>query len=242
MKRLWLVLLALGLASCTKPSEPVTHLSVESKLPVWHPEYRTSFSESYYSGEPEDNELEGIQCPIPMKDRVKNHTGIQCVFSSIEMLGRWAECQQLISPPITSRSDCKSYSGPNDAGGKLKRLGVKFEQTSQGREPGLALIRKAMQEGRGCLFGVPGHAMVLIHFDESKNVVKWVDNSDRSLRIQTMTTKRFFERWDEWALVIYAEPDIVSEKMSPLARQIPIIDRNGPPGQYPKDYIPFPQK
>jgi hypothetical protein len=244
-KSILLLLMILGLSSCTKATvEPVIHHNQQSRLPVWSPEYRTTYVETYRSGEPDEKELEGVQCPIPMKDRVKNYTGIQCVFSSIEMIGRWAECKQLIDPPITSRSDCKSFSGPSDAASKLTKLGVKFEQSYKGESQGIALIKKAMAEGRGCLFGVPGHAMVLIHYDEEKDVVKWVDNSDSSLRVQTMTVKKFKSRWDSWCLVIYADPDVVPDKLNrtTLANQIPIIDRNGVPGSYPKDYIPFPKK
>lgn len=50
----------------------------------WHT-YQTDFVPEYTSiyGEIEPDD---IQCPIPMTDRVKNYTGIQCVYSSIEML------------------------------------------------------------------------------------------------------------------------------------------------------------
>ena len=241
-RRICLILLIFGLSSCSSPSGPVVHHTQQSLLPVWNPEYRTAQVNSYRSGgtqeEPE------IQCPIPMKDRVRNYTGIQCVYSSIETVGRWAECQQLINPPLTSRADCKSFSGPNEAAERLNRLGVKFEQSYRDREAGLALIRKAMLDGRGCVFGVPGHAMTLIHYDEAKDVVKWIDNSDNGLRIQTMTVNQFKHKWNNWVLVIYADPDIIQSKLNriTLGNQIPIIDRNNPQGKYPKDYIPNPSK
>jgi hypothetical protein len=213
-----------------------------STLPVWHTEYQTAKSVSYDSGEPEDDELEGVQCPVPMKDRVRNYTGIQCVYSSIEMLGRWAEEPKLMNPPLTSRGDCKGYSGPSAAASRLKKYGVKFEQEYRSREAGIRLMKKAMRDGRACLWGVPGHAMVLIHYDEENNVVKYVDNSDRSLRIQTITISRFKARWDTWILVIYADNDLFPNKINPLARRIPISDRNNPQGMYPKDYIPMPRR
>lgn len=238
MKYHALIALLLCCMSCSnvpQPSKPV---------PVWSPEYQTSYIETYSSGEPEADELDGVQCPIPLKDRVRNYTGTQCVFSSIETIGRWANCRQLIEPPITSRSDCQTFSSPWDAANKLQKLGVKFEQTHRNRQAGLDLIKKAMNEGRGCLFGVPGHAMVLVHYDEENNVVKWIDNADQNLRIQTMTVERFKGRWDTWVLVIYADEDVIPDKLhrTNLANQIPIIDRNNPQGKYPKDYIPLPQK
>lgn len=204
----------------------------------------TTYTPMYTSSHGEVEPLD-IHCPIPMKDRVPNFTGIQCVWSSIEMLGRWAEEPKLTNPPITSRSDCKSYSSPSLAAQRLNQLNVRFEQEYGNRDKGLALIRKAMREGRGCLFGVPGHAMVLVHFDEQANEVKWVDNSDRTLKVQTMSMQRFLQRWDSWALVIYADRDIVPQKIAQVRNplfQMQIQDRNNPQGQYPRDYIPLPRR
>lgn len=252
MRRIALIaILALGsLVGCAgKPEIPATNsltnlgpVSPSSELPVWHPDYQTSVSLSYYAGDPEADELKDVQAPIPMKDRVKNYTGIQCVFSSLECLGRWAECKPLVDPPMTSRADCKSYSGPSDAASKLRKLGVKFEDSYRDRAKGIQLIKKAMAEGRGCLWGVPGHAMVLCHYDEAKDTVKWIDNSDRSLRVQTTTVAKFNQRWDSWVVIVYAEPDVIPTKLgrSNLPNLIPIIDRNGIKKELPKDYIPIP--
>jgi hypothetical protein len=208
--------------------------------------YRTTYTPEYtYSGEEED--LKGLQCPIPMACRVKNGTGIQCVWSSIEMLGRWAEEPKLMNPPLTSRSDCKSYSSPSLAATRMNQLNVKFEQSYKDRTAGVKLLKKAMSEGRGCLWGVPGHAMVIVHYSEEENKMCWVDNSDRSLSVQKTTIEGFNKRWDSWILVIYADNDIIPHKMGKilvpsLPRLIPIIDRNNPQGAYPKDYIPMPNR
>jgi len=237
-------LIALAVAIKNRDTIPVHHYSPDgipySTLHVSDPNYKTTYTASYYSFADEPA-LDTLQCPIPMECRVKNHTGIQCVFSSIEMLGRWAECKELIDPPITSRSDCKSYSGPSDAGGKLKRFGVKFEQTTD-RTEGLKLIKKAMAEGRGCLWGVPGHAMVLVHYSEEEDRVCWVDNSDYSLKVQTTNIAGFNRRWSDWILVVYAVPDVIPYKVGDPANKIPIKDRLNPDTQFPKNYIPKPNK
>lgn len=234
-KFLCIVLTLFGLTSCQ--SDPKI-----SQLSVWHPNYHTVYTVPYDSNAPEEENLDDVQCPIPLKNRVKNHTGIQCVYSSLEMLGRWAEEPKLVNPPLTSRAECKGYSGPSQAAAVLNNLGVKFEQSTRDQTAGVRLIKKAMSEHRGCLFGVPGHAMVLVHYDEETDVVKWVDNSDRQLRIQTMTVARFKQRWDSWIIVIYADNDIISSKVGNLANKIPIIDRNNPQGEYPKNYIPQPKR
>lgn len=193
---------------------------------------------AYYSEEGVDEEPD-IQCPVPLEDRVPNFTGIQCVWSSIEMLGRWAEEPKLMNPPLTSRSDCKSFSGPASAARKLDALGVHFEQTTNRRE-GREMIKMAMEEGRACLWGVPHHAMVLIHYDEENDVVKWVDNSDRSLKIQTCNIDRFEDRWSGWVLVLYADRDVIPVKTRRLANWIPVRNRNHSE-TLPRKYIPLPR-
>ena len=200
-------------------------------------DYKTSFVYPYVSKYKEPS-LDTIQCPIPMKDRVKNYTGIQCVYSSIEMLGRWAEEPKLINPPITSRKDCKSYSSPKVAADRLRKLGVSFEQTWGDRTKGINLIKKAMEEGRGCLWDVPGHAMVLVHYSESEDRVCWVDNADYSLKIQQTNIKKFKERWGSWVLVIYADKDVVRYKLKNFY-SFPIFE-NGNIIDYPRDFVPFP--
>jgi hypothetical protein len=187
----------------------------------------------------EDEDLADVMVPIPMKDRVPNYTGIQCVWVSIEALGRYAEEPKLIG--LNKDPECKSYSGPSSAARKLKQLGVKFEQTTSKSDRSL-IIKSVVKERRGCLFAVPGHAMVLVHYDEEKGIVKYFNNSDSTLKIRTWTMDEFNKRWDGWILAIYADNDIIPLKYSPPATQIPIMNRNNPQGEYPKDYILFPKR
>jgi hypothetical protein len=202
-------------------------------------DYETTFVATYESGKAEPS-LEDLQCPIPKKDRVKNYTGIQCVYASIEMLGRWAEEPKLINPPITSRPECKGYSGPSQAAKILNNLNIKFEQSYGDKKKGVQLIKKAMDQGRGVLWGVPGHAMVLVHYSEEEDKVCWVDNSDSKLRVQKTTISRFNERWNSWVLVVYADRDVVGYKSNKKIN-LPIIDQNNKIENYPIDYIPIPR-
>lgn len=247
MKKFFIVGLAVFLgvvsvhliANRTHPS-----VSTNNHIAWWENDseaYRTTYQEDFDSKGIEP-ELDSLQCPIPMEDRVRNYTGIQCVFSSIEMLGRWAEEPKLTDPPITSRSNCKSYSGPSDAARKLRALGVKFEQTYQDRKAGIDMIKKAMEEGRGCLFDVPGHAMVLVHYSEEEDRVCWVNNSDRTLKVQEMTVSRFKQRWGSWVLIIYADEDVIPTKLGRGLWGIPIIDWMFPNREYPRDYVPIPRR
>lgn len=158
--------------------------------------------------------LEKLHCPIPHEDRVRNNTGSQCVFSSIEMLGRWAEEPKLYH--LTRRRDCQGTSSPHGAARLLDRMGIRYKQTVYDKRNGLVLIKKAMYEGRGCLFGVPGHAMVLVHYSEKDDLVCWVNNSNRSLKVSYGTVQQFHRMWDGWVLVICAEKDIIPRKISAL--------------------------
>jgi len=187
----------------------------------------------------EDEDFADVMVPIPMKDRVPNYTGIQCVWVSIEALGRYAEEPKLIG--LNKDPECKSYSGPSSSAKKLKQLGVKFEQTTSKSDRSL-IVKSVVNERRGCLFSVPGHAMVLIHYDEKRGVVKYFNNSDPTLKTRTWTIEEFNKRWDGWILVIYADNDILPLKYNPPVTQMQIVDRNNPQGKYPKDYILFPQK
>jgi hypothetical protein len=219
---------------------PAEWEAIKATLPAG--ENLTKYTPVYFSDAPEEENLDEIFCPIPKSDRVPNYTRIQCVWSSIEMLGRWAEEPKLMNPPITSRGDCKSYSSPSLAAQRLQQLNVKFEQTYNNRANGVAMIKKAMADGRGCLFDVPGHAMVLVHYDEEKNVVKYVDNSDSRLAVQTTTIPKFNDRWGSWVLIIYADHDIIPAKLGRIARTLPIWDMNNPQGKYQPEYIPLPKK
>ena len=204
--------------------------------------YRTIRVLDYDSTDGEE-EPDDIQCPIPMEDRVRNHTGIQCVFSSIEMLGRWCGEPKLMNPPITSRRDCKRFSGPTDAGQKLDALNVKYEQSYGSREDGIKLLKKAMKEKRGALFDIPGHAMVIVHYSKEEDRVCYVDNSDRTLKVQTMTIAQFNRRWGTWILVVYPDDEgLLQTKLRLLMPwvQIPIIDGNNPLRLFPENYIPSP--
>lgn len=163
----------------------------------------------------ENEDLDNIQCPIPLKDRVLNKTEIQCVWASIEMLGRWAEEKKLTNPSLTSRIECQGFSTPTKTAAVLNKLNVKFEQRYGNKQQSIELIKQAMKEKRGCMWTVPGHAMVIVHYDEQKNIFKWVDNSDRNLSIQTSDIDFFNRNFDSWVLVIYSDYSIIKKKTSP---------------------------
>lgn len=185
----------------------------------------------------ENENLSNIQCPIPRKDRVLNKTQYQCVWASIEMLGRWAEDPKLINPSLTSRPECQSFSNPYKTAHVLNMLGVQFEQSYGNKKQSIELIKKAMKEKRGCMWTIPGHAMVIVHFDEEKNIFKWVDNSDYNLNIQTADMNYFHQKFDSWVLVIYADYSKIIKKTSPIKLE---MFENNNKINYSDDYIANP--
>jgi len=186
-----------------------------------------------------DEDLSDVMVPIPMKDRVYNRTGIQCVWASTEALGRYAEEPKLIN--LTDDPECKSYANVYSFQRKMRERGVKYETTTDPRDRSL-IIKAVVKERRGVLFCIPGHAMVLVHYDEAKGIVKYINNSDRTLAVRTWTMAEFNRRFDGWVSAIYADNDIIPLKYAPKIPSFPIVDRNRPQGAYDKDYIIQPQK
>ncbi len=184
----------------------------------------------------EDDDLSNVMVPIPMKDRVFNKTGIQCVWASLECIGRYAEEKKLIN--LTNDAECKSYSSPSEAARKLKQLQVKFEQTTSSNDKSL-IYKAVVKEKRGVLFGIPGHAMVMVHYDESKNIMKYINNSDKDLKVRVWTIDEFKKRWDGWICVIYADIDRIPYKG--LASKLKIIDMENTNFVAPKNYILLPK-
>lgn len=191
-----------------------------------------------YEGEASDD-LSDVMVPIPMIDRVFNKTGIQCVWCSLETCGRFAKEKKLIG--LTDLSDCKGKSDPSRTANKLKQLNVKFEQTVNKNDRSL-IIKSVVKERRGCLFAVPGHAMTLVHYDEKAGIVKYINNSDRTLQIRVWTMEQFNKNWDGWICVIYADNDIIPQKYESQVINLPIIDRTELQKTYQKDYILQPIK
>jgi hypothetical protein len=234
----WLMLVAMTFASVALgQDDPILRYKVSLKDSPSEVDHINTVVPAYVSSG-SDADLETLQCPIPRGDRVKNYTGVQCVWSSIETLGRWAGERRLVDPPLTSRKDCKSYSGPGLSSSVLNSLGVRFRQTYGNKEEGLVMIREAMADGRGALFDVPGHAMVIVHFSEKEDRVCWIDNSDNTLKAQTSTVERFMKRWGSWVLVVYADDDIAPYKA--YRRKIPVFDASNMLSPMPSNFIPVP--
>lgn len=179
-----------------------------------------------------DEDLSDVQAPIPMKDRVPNRTGIQCVWSSIETLARYCGEERLYD--LTRNNNYKSYASPSSARRMFEKYKIDYEMTTNKNDKSL-LIKGCVIERRGCAFSIPGHVMTLVHYDENKGMVKYIDNSDPKLKIRVWSMKEFNKRWDGWVMIVRAKNDWISAKQN-----IPIKDRKGEQGSYDKNYIVTP--
>lgn len=185
-------------------------------------------NEHFFRNAPNKVIEENVMVPIPHEDRVFNETGIQCVWAAIECLGNFAEEPKLFK--LTDDVECKSYANPNSLAKKLKKLNVKFEQTLDKSDKSL-IIKSVVREKRGCLFGITGHAMVLIHYDEANRFVKYINNSDKSLKVRFWSMDEFENRWDGWVCAVYPDKDKFEIQL------IPIIDKTTSQGYYNDFYI-----
>lgn len=180
----------------------------------------------------EDENLDNLQAPIPMEDRVPNRTGIQCVWSSIETLARYCGEERLYN--ITYNDNYKSCASPKSARRMFEKYEIEYEMTTSTKDRSL-LIKGCVIENRGCGFGISGHVMTMVHYDEEKRIVKYIDNSDPQLKIRVWSMDEFDRRWDGWVFIIRAKNDRISAR-----KDIPIKDRSSEQGSYDKNYIFFP--
>jgi hypothetical protein len=188
-----------------------------------------------FEGDPDSN-LYNTQVFIPMKDRVFNKTGIQCVWSSVETLARYAEIEKLYD--ITKKAEYKSYAGPQSLKNMLNKYDIKYEMTTNKNDRSL-LIKGCTIEKRAVGFDIPGHAMVLVHYDEKEGIVKYINNSDPTLKIRTWTMEEFNKRWGGWVFVIYADNDIIPYKNGGYF-YFDIIDKSEYQSKYERNYILYP--
>jgi hypothetical protein len=158
-----------------------------------------------------DPELIGVQVPIPKEFRTYNKSGSQCVWCSLETLARYHKIERLYD--LTKKY--KHASGPGEVARVLKDRDIKFFQTEK---KDISFLEEYVKNRKlGCGVGLNGtHAVNVVHFD--KDIVKIIDNSDRSLKIQTWSMKRFISQWDGWAFVLI--PDVEEKFIFDLDKKV----------------------
>lgn len=144
----------------------------------------------------------GAHCNIPKAMRVPNRTGCQCVWSSLETLGRYNRIKGLYN--LSNDKRCQGPAAPRDVRSILKERNIKYELKIDGGDE--FFIKYVKKHKWGVTFGTDHkHTMTMVHFDEVAGIVKFIDNADRRLRIQTWSMSKFKKHFDGWTMVVIPE-------------------------------------
>lgn len=154
--------------------------------------------------QPVEPDCVGVQVPIPKDCRVYNKSGSQCVWCSIECLARYHGVKELYEG---DRRLTKTYTWATSPGEvnrvlKSKYPTVKWKQIQNGDTNFIKKYVCEMKLGVG--FGVPGHMLNLVHYDEQAGIVKVIDNvGPKALQVQTWSMSKFRQLWDGWAVAVF---------------------------------------
>src|SRR5688572_219219 len=150
-----------------------------------------------------------VQVAIPKEGRVLNTNNRQCVLCSVELLGRHAKDKRLYDLSTT-------YVGPLHVAqleAILQSKKVEYKMNARGNK-GLEaiydfLVIPCQYDKRGVAVGVDNgrHMLNVVHYDIKEQKVLVIDNSDPKLEVRQWDWTTFHQRWDGWAVVIYAEKD-----------------------------------
>ncbi len=143
---------------------------------------------------------QGLLVPVQPQETVPNNTGIQCVWSSLELIGNFIEEPRLYN--LTRNPRCQGMSSASGVSSLLNSMNIKFVQTRNKTE-GLKIMKAAMEAGIPVLCGFNGsHAINVVHYDSTANRVHYIDNiGNRKPKI--MSLDRFNKAWDGWIVAIY---------------------------------------
>lgn len=144
-----------------------------------------------------------VQVDVPPTCRVRNRTGSQCVWASIETLAR--------KHNIGRASDLTNFYGgvasEGDVNSVLQSRGFQLEkhyyQSYRGMTWNTTFIPRACQHGWGACAGI-GHGNIchlvnVVHYKDG--VVKIIDNfGPRALEVQEWPESKFLSLWNGWAI------------------------------------------
>ncbi len=137
--------------------------------------------------------------------RIKNRPPGRCGWCSVETLARHHHIRALFG--LVEQH--ASAAGPDDLTAVLDKAKVGYQVQRRG-ESDTALLRSSCKDGLGAVVGfrpiepgAGGHIVTLVDF--SDDGVKVIDPNDEDGQVRTMTTERFLQWWDGFALVLKPE-------------------------------------
>lgn len=184
--------------------------TVPYPIPASEKEIGPSVPNYTFAGVPlsEEEELEGLQVPVPRSMRVLNTKGC-CVWSSMQVAANYSGMTQLygITKDVKDGGDrrCQGGSSPSPVRSFLEDEKIKFDMIENGDVK--FLIKYCKEQRRPVCFDIPGHMLNLVHYDPDTKLIKIIDNADYSLSVQTWSWEKFHSKWQGWAYVIIGEPD-----------------------------------
>lgn len=139
------------------------------------------------------------QADILKENRIFNKSGSQCVWCSLETAARHEGITELYD--LTSKYTFAT--GDQFVNTVLTQRNINFKMQWEGTGKNTNIIETYLvKKCYPVAFGVPGHMLVLCHYDKEKQFVRVIDNVDRELRVQKWTMEQFMNRWTGWAVVV----------------------------------------
>jgi hypothetical protein len=151
-----------------------------------------------------ESDCVGVQVPIPKADRVFNRSGSQCVWCSIECLGRYHGVKEVYEGNGRLTKSYTWATGPREVY-QVMRTRYPTVRWKQITNHDIRFIKRYVTELKfGVALGVPGHMLNVVHYDEEARIVKVIDNcGPKALKVQDWTLDRFNRFWDGWAIVVF---------------------------------------
>lgn len=152
---------------------------------------------------------------VAMENRLHNGTGMQCVFASLETIGRHHGYDQLYG----LCDEYKGMSNPYEVAHILQQRQVPYEYKSPLNYQ-TGDIKRFTDEGRPCLIGLYGnHAVVCIGLDDES--ARIISNNRPSRPVQTIPIDEFSRIFDRWVFALVPQdvdktpPMVVKQKRMP---------------------------
>lgn len=169
---------------------------------------------------------------IPSSCFVRNNTGC-CAYAAVATCALFQRIAKLYD-----FAEGKGASWPAKMARDLKRVGyTKFVQVQGSKSKGWGLLKRSIDDGKPCLFSIPGHALVCCGYNASHVWV--IDNTGReALKIKGWPLAEWKRRHDGWVLVLNeCRPWVPQPRPGPGPKPAPHID---PPDELKPEPEPKP--
>lgn len=153
----------------------------------------------------------GSYVDVPKEARIPNYSGSQCVWVSCELVCRTLKVKEGYNLH-KKYFHATSFTYAQD---QLRRRGIQC-----GVAYGDYAWKRTLEyldKGYPVVFGVPGHALVIIGYDEKTKEVTVIDNRSNGTLEQKWSWDRFNSRWERVCLFIWGPfTDVPGQPQPPV--------------------------